>query len=377
MESTYNKVCFVLTHVPNPRMNKRISEFKQIMSTEVICARRASQNIWEPEHTDINHTILNVDLPESSHIFKRSMVSLGFRKTVYSLLEEKKPSIVYAEGLDVLMVASKYKKKYGGLLIYEVSDLRESFIEKPQGIIKQATTTVIACNEKRLFKDIDKLVITSPKFYDMHYCKLIAKSKTVYVPNAPDLRAFRNFKRKEDGKFTVGFIGGIRYITQMRMLVNAASELDINVIFAGAGGTSSEYSEIKEYCKGNDNIRFTGRYDYWNDIANLYGMVDCVYSVYNADNPNVCIALPNKLYEAVYCGLPIIVAKKTYLEEITLAWGVGVSVGHENEDELKKALQTLRDSKDYYDGIVAACEKRKTEIEEMRKSDLVASLLKE
>lgn len=369
------KICFLLTHVPNPRMNKRIAAFKKQMSVEVICARRASQNIWEPEHSDVTHTILNVDLPQSSHIIKRIKVSSGFRKELYKLLEEKKPTIVYSEGFDTLMVAVDYKKKHGCKLFFEVSDLRESFIEKPKGVINRCMTEAISVKEKDLFKYIDKLVITSPKFFDFHYCKLISKDNTVFVPNAPDLSAFSNFKHKNDGIFTIGFIGGIRYLTQMKMLVDVASDLDMKVVFAGAGGTSGEYEEIQEYCKGKDNICFTGRYDYCKDIASLYGMVDCVYSVYNADNPNVKIALPNKLYEAVYCNLPIIVAKGTYLEEVVKEWGVGLSAGHTNSEELKEVLQKLKDEENLRKTISDACDKRKNDIIRMRKFDLVETLI--
>ena len=372
-----DKVCFVLTHVPNPRMNKRISAFKEIMTVEVICARRASQNIWEPEHKDVEHTILDVDLPQSSQIFKRIMVSSDFRNDLYKMLETKKPSIVYSEGLDTLMVAVKYKKEHGCKIIFEVSDLRECYIEKPRGVVNRCMTFAISIKEKSLFRNIDKLVITSPKFYDLHYCNLITKDKTIFVPNAPDLTIFNDYKHKQDGIFTVGFIGGIRYLKQMKMLVDAASDLNINVVFAGAGGTSSEYTEIQDYCKGKDNVRFTGRYDYSKDITNLYGMVDCVYSVYNADNPNVRIALPNKLYEAVYCNLPIIVAKGTYLEEEVKEWGVGLSVGHTNITELKDALMKLRDDDTLYKNISDACDRKKGDIVKMREFNLTEALMEE
>lgn len=375
--SENQKACFLLTHVPNPRINKRISAFKKIMPVEVICARRASRNIWEPEHTDIEHTILDVDLPQSSQIFRRIKASFGFSKEMYSLLAQKKPTIVYSEGLDTLMVASKYKKTFGCKVIFEVPDLRERFIEKPHGVVNRGMNSLISMTEKALCRCIDKLVVTSPKFYDLHYCKLIPKEKTVFVPNAPDLTAFNKYRHKEGGAFTVGFIGGIRYLEQMKMLVDAAVDLGINVVFAGAGGTSSEYEEMQEYCRGNNNIQFTGRYDYEKDIANLYGLVDCVYSVYNADNPNVRIALPNKLYEAIYCNLPIIVAKGTYLEELTKDWSVGVSVGHTNISELKEALKRLRDDKAFYQSLAEACERKKTDIVKMREFDLIGALLKE
>lgn len=136
------------------------------------------------------------------------------------------------------------------------------------------------------------------------------------MPNIPEAAPFAKYKRKTRGKFTVGFIGSIRYLKQMKMLVDAAERAGCNVLFAGAGVTTSDYLHIIEYCKDKYFVTFTGKYNYNEDIANLYGAVDCIYAVYDADNPNVRIALPNKLYEAVYCKLPIIVAKGTYLSEI-------------------------------------------------------------
>ena len=60
-------VCFLLTHVPNPRMNKRIEVFKAQADTHVICTRRASQNVWEPTQ-DVDHIIFDIDLPSAKHI---------------------------------------------------------------------------------------------------------------------------------------------------------------------------------------------------------------------------------------------------------------------------------------------------------------------
>lgn len=368
------KVCFILTHVPDPRMNKRIDAFKQKMQTEVICTRRASQNIWEPEHHDVKHTVLDIDLPKASQLVKRIKVSKGFRIQLYELLVKAKPTIVYAEGLDTLMVAAKYKKEYGGRVIFEVADLRESFIEPPKGLMQKTLIDVMKHQEKRLFKSVDKLVITSPKFYELHYKHLICSGNVLYIPNIPGIDAFKDYKKKQDGPFTVGFIGGIRYLKQMKMLVDSARDLNINVIFAGAGGTSDEYVQITKYCEDMSNIQFTGRYDYKKDIARLYGMVDCLYSVYDADNANVRIALPNKLYEAVYCELPIIVSKGTYLEEIVKEWGVGVSVGHTNISELKGELKKLRDDTKYYESCVEECRKKRSYLIEERSRDIIDML---
>ncbi len=357
-------ICFLLTHIPNPRINKRIDIFKDVYNTKVICTRRASQNIWEPVK-DIEHVVFDIDLPSSKHIVKRYIVSQGFQKKALEKLNEIKPDIIYVEGLDPLIIASKYKKKNGCKIIFEVADLRENYIEKPNGFVPRIITNFILKKEKKSFKNVNKLVVTSPKFYELHYKDLISKNKMIYIPNSPDTDVFRNYIKKNNGEFTVGFIGGIRYLTQMKMLVDAADSIGFRVLFAGAGGTTSDMEEIKHYCTKMENVSFSGRYDYDSEIADIYGKVDCVYAVYDADNPNVRIALPNKLYESIICELPIIVASGTYLSELVEKWGVGVSISHKSLQQLNNVIQKLRNDSKYYNSIVENCRKIKQNIIEL------------
>ena len=353
-------VCFVLTHVPNPRMNKRIEVFKAQADTHVICTRRASQNVWEPTQ-DVDHVIFDIDLPSAKHILRRYVVSQDFQKKASEKLEQLKPNVIYAEGLDTLIIAGKYKKTHDVRIVFEVADLRENYITKPKKAVYRVITAMLLRREKNAFRNVDFLVVTSPKFYDMHYNALISRDKMLFIPNAPDVEAFKDYK-KHEGDFTVGFIGGIRYLQQMKMLVDAAAKVDCKVLFAGAGGTSSDYEEIQAYCEGKDFVQFTGRYDYNTQIAGLYGMVDCVFAVYDADNPNVRIALPNKLYESILCELPIIVAKGTYLEELVKECGVGVSINHKDEKELEEVLKRLKNDDVLYQKIVNHCKEQKSGI---------------
>lgn len=354
-EVTDLQTCFLLTHVPNPRINKRIQVFKEAGSVNVICTRRSSQNIWEPAHKNVEHTIYDIDLPSSRQLIKRTIASMKYQRMAIEKLEEIEPNIIYAEGLDSLIIANKYKRYHVVKIIFEVADLRECFIEYSKNVFKRVQRYLVSREEKKNFKGVDYLILTSPKFFDLHYHKLISRDKMMFIPNAPDAEVFSNYKKKNCGKFTVGFIGGIRYIDQMRMLVDAAESVGCNVLFAGAGGTTDDYKRITEYCKGKEFVTFTGKYYYNEDIAKLYGMVDCVYAVYEADNPNVRIALPNKLYEAVYCELPIIVAKETYLAELVREWGAGFAVSHKDIGELIAILKWLSEELDYYVSLQRKC----------------------
>lgn len=335
--------CFLLTHVPDPKINKRIRVFKEYGATSVVCTRRKSQDVWEPAFRDVEHFIFDIDLPTSKHMFKRAFVSREYQKKAYDQLKKIRPTIIYADGLDSIIIAIRYSKKYGNTVIfYDVADLREVYIEKPQNSLKYLITQAIKMEEKRCFRSIDWLVVTSPKFYDEYYNRLINPERVLFIPNAPDKNIFEGYKRKQTGDFTIGFIGGIRYLTQMKMLVDVAGECGVKVLFSGAGGTTTDYEEITRYCKDKEYVSFTGKYKYESDIAKLYGMVDCVFAVYDADNPNVRIALPNKLYESITCGLPIIVAKGTYLSELVENWGVGFSVHHKDKSDLVNVINSLK-----------------------------------
>lgn len=334
------KTLFVLTHVPDPRINKRLFVARELGKAEVVCVRRSDQDVYEPAVEGVPHHILDMDLPTGEHPLKRLMASMRFAKTVWCVARCVKPHIIYTGSLDSLLISRVYKLLHRATrIVFEVADVRESFLREQRGPKRK----LLSFLEKRLYPQVSLLVLTSEQFYKQYYKRHFSKDKTLVLQNIPDLTAFGAFRKKQGGVFTVGFIGGIRYLDQMKMLVDAAENAGVNVLFAGAGGTSADYNSIYTYCKGKDYVTFTGKYHYNSDIARLYGMVDCVYSVYDADNPNVRIALPNKLYEAAYCGLPIIVAKQTYLADIVKEYKLGFSVGHHDTAELISVIRKLKE----------------------------------
>lgn len=355
-------IVFLLSHVPNPRMNKRIDIAKSVGTTALVCVRRKSADIWEPYHLDIENTIIDMDMPDSSNILCRIRYSILYAAKAIKKIKTQHPTCIYVEGLDSLLIASLYAMLLGSKIIYEVADLRKVFIEEATTTSQSIKNNFFKFIEKMLLKKVHLVILTSDMFYEKHYKNLISKDKVLFIPNMPNLSAFRSYTCKNKGKFTIGFIGGIRYLKQMKMLVDAAEGLELDILFAGAGGTQDEYIEIKNYCSDKHFIDFFGKYNYNNDIAQLYGSVNCVYAVYDADNPNVRIALPNKLYEAIYCELPIIVAKGTYLAELVKKWGVGIVVSHTDVSELQRALHRLSTDKEFYESIVENCKAHKSEI---------------
>lgn len=354
-------IVFLLSHIPNPRMNKRIDVAKKIGNTALISLDRKSYHIWEVQHKDIKNII--IPMPISTNPLKRVFQISLFAIKALRHLNKFKPKLIYVGNLDMLLIAYIYSLRSNVKIIYEVGDLNKLIIDEPKKTSLKLLRKLLIFIESKLCKRINYLVVTSEKFYEMYYSKFIPESKLVFMPNIPDFKAFENYSPKKEGAFTVGFIGGIRYIKQLKMLVDVAGKLNINVLIAGAGFNKNEEKELREYCYGRDYVIFTGRYDYMTDVANLYQQCDCIYSVYDADLNNVKIALPNKLYESIYCNLPIIVSKGTYLAELVEKMGVGVAVNHRNSMELEDGLKKMIVDSNYYNSLVEATYKYKEDLD--------------
>lgn len=348
-------IAFLTTYVPNPRLNKRITVAKKVGNVTVICARRVTSDIWEPFHTDVHHDIISMDLPPSKQVYKRFKASRRFESEAMLLLIQHCPDCIFTAGLEALDVAVRYQRKHSTVrILYEVADLRELYISSPKSLFMKTCKALIVSKETHLLRQVDHLILTSEMFYNRYYQNLIHRDKVLIIPNLPDMQYFKNFRRKDDGPFTIGFIGAIRYMDQMKLLVDAASQCGAQVLFAGKGNITDD-SEIRAYCQDKPFVHFFGAYEFESQIASLYSKVDCVYSVYNADNPNVRIALPNKLYEAIYCRLPILVAKDTYLAELVARLDVGLAVSHKDVEDVKRAILTFM-QENTQQRIAASCE---------------------
>lgn len=349
------KIVALISHVPNPRANRRLKQMAEHVPVELIFWNKGGvscdlQEIKNVEQREIQISANRID------VLSRIIPTMKFRKIVLEHMKQIQPEIVYAERFDMLFIAWTYyvnaKKK--PKIIYEVPDLPHLMVDSRRGIKANLVYYVIKLLEKIIYKSVRLLIITSELFYNEYFYKYISKDKKVYMPNIPDLKAFGSYKKLEKKKFTIGFIGVVRYKKQIEMLLEASVVTDTNVLLAGF---TEECFDLENKADKMTNVERIEKYNYENDISNLYGKCDAIYSVYDASMLNVRIALPNKLYESIYCKIPIIVAKKTYLGSIVEKLEVGVTVLSNDKTDLIEQINKLKLDKKYYESFVNSCER--------------------
>lgn len=350
-------IVFLISHLPDPRYKKRFDLLKDKFNICVIFWNKRNDDV---RFSDINNPSYEIRIKaDQTSPLKRIPQLIDYGKKAIEKLIELAPKCVYVGNFDMLAIAKKYKKKYNPniKIIYEIADMHRYIIDNSHRLDKVLLKKTLIATEKNLIKSVNLLVVTSWKFYDIYYSQWMDKSHVVLLPNMPNKEDFDEYRKQRHSEFTVGFIGSIRYKQQLKMLIQAAKTANVHVLFAGAASDN----EIENLCKQNSSYcTFHGAYNYTKEIVKIYQECDAVYSVYDADMPNVRLALPNKLYEAIICQLPIIVAKNTYLAEIVMDFGIGIAVQHNNKDELANALIKLKNDIDYYQKICENC---------MRKTD--------
>lgn len=342
MKNIGKKVLVVFPHTPNPRMIKRVNALLTVYDVHVVYWDRnlGNKRINELPMESSKVTVIKRKANEGDPL-KRIGTTISVIKDVVLIAKIISPDIMYLSKTDMLFAGFIYKNfiKTNTLLVYEVSDLHTLMIDIQNKAYKKLLSLILKKVERSLCKSIVLLVVTSEYFYERFYKKIVSKDKTVFIPNTPDSRVFENFKRKTRERFTVGFIGTIRYAEQLEMLIDSSVEANIDVFIAGGG---KDYLRIKEYAKNFDNVEIYGEYEYEQEIKELYERVDCIYSVYNTKLMNVQIALPNRLYEAAYTATPIIASKNTYLGELVEKYGIGITISSDSKLELIQLLLKLK-----------------------------------
>lgn len=116
----------------------------------------------------------------------------------------------------------------------------------------------------------------------------------------------------------------------------AASMPDLVFIIAGAGPLDSL---ISRYANEHPNIYFLGALDY--ALAEqIMSFSDLHLGLYYLSNPNHKYAAPNKYYEHLYFGKPLLTSAHTPPGLLVEQWATGFTIG-DTEDELRQFLSAL------------------------------------
>jgi succinoglycan biosynthesis protein ExoL len=251
--------------------------------------------------------------------------------------QDGRAAMIYAFGLDNALVS--LLAGCAGLLVYEVGDLRNP--EPRRNVI----TRVLWRLEQFLLRRAALLVATSPAFITEHYDPLFGKEAIPSlvlenkIPSDVADRYPRPAFRPAGRPLRIGVIGMLRYEATLAPLLGwVGARPDYELHIHGDGPLADL---VRRAAADTANVHSHGPFRNPEDLSGIYGSIDVCYCVYDSRDRNVRLALPNKLFEAPYFGVPLVVAAGTALASRVEQLGIGVAVDPGDPDFLAGLLSEL------------------------------------
>ena len=225
-------------------------------------------------------------------------------------------------------------------LIYQIRDLHSL------QVANSLPSKCILIFERLLLGFIQKLVVSSPGFSEFYRVKHGYTGPITLLENIPRRGIFRYRQKKVARPLVIGYIGILRYMASLNYLFEtlATAGVSVQAFIAGGGDSSFITRKYQDYLVSD--VR--GSYEYEKDINELYSNVDIIYAVYDSCDYNCQVALPNKFYESILSGTPIIVASGTLLARYVCRLGIGVSVDILSDD-LQNYLVAINSPDSWYE----------------------------
>lgn len=262
---------------------------------------------------------------------KNILKLFGWFKWVKKILR-KCPDIdvVHICNLDAGLGAFSYAKKHCKI-VYDIYDyyidshtiprFLVNFVERLEIKMINASSATIICTEERR----EQIVKASPK-------------QIVVIHNTPEVEYISSGEMKYDYVYC-GTLRDKRLIAEI--LEAYESNSDLKFIFAGYGKFEDRAEEL---ASKYENFDFPGSVPY-SDVLNLESESRIISAIYEPTIRNHRLCAPNKFYEAMALGKPVIVCRGTGIDRIVEKYHIGLVIGYD-VNEFYDALRTLKSDPD-------------------------------
>lgn len=275
---------------------------------------------------------------EKGFLFYAELNMRLFLKLLFS-----KTDLLWANDLDTLwanFLASKIKNKD---LIF---DSHEHFTEVPELKYNKFAKRFWKFTERFILKRIDNIItVCSPiaEYFKENYNK-----EAIVVRNSPIKDFAIKTKTKEelnmptDKPILIWQGGGCNIERGMEELVEGMQWVDAYLYIIGFGDVYEDLKTLSKKFSLEDKIIFIPRLPYQEMMQYTFN-ADIGLSLDKETNMNYSISLPNKLFEYIHAGIPILITPLSEIKPIIETFNIGSFFLSHNSRDIAKTIHSLID----------------------------------
>lgn len=330
---------------PHPRVYKEAKSLAKA-GHEVIVIAWDREGRYPKEEEVEGFRVIRVG-PKARYGFRMAFKLPLFYIRTFLLLLKLKPEIVHTYDFDTALMGllMKLLKKTGW--VYDIQDLYFTFFSM-EGQKLTFLGRIVQKIDFLFAKLSDRNIVATQsiggKYEGLreYYIRLgVRPEKIVTVWNVPEVENFLNYldlKLKKPKKFTIGFIGTLRTLSNFLILFDAVKDETsrYKILLVGEGKQTEKLKEIVKKHYPNLDVEFVGNIDY-RLIPNYYKLCDVIFSWY-PPRENVKRAIAIKVFEAAALGIPSIVNANSLMEDFVKEYRCGVAIKRLTPDDLKSAI---------------------------------------
>lgn len=262
----------------------------------------------------------------------------------FFFLLKDKCNVIHACDLDTLIPAILAKLIKRVQLCYTIYDFYANNL--PDGrfqLVRRLIRSLVARVEKLGIGFTEILFLADESRYEEVRGARI--NKLVYVYNSPPDYFYVNQTRKlsnSSAEVTVFYGGVINRPRGLQFMARAVQDLDgVQLILAGP---VHDKAFIENCVLTSRRIRYLGWLPSYEDVIKETFEADILFRLSDPKIPKTKYESPNKLFEAMMCGKPIIVSDGSSMADIVRKENCGLVVPYGDVDAIKEAILKLKNS---------------------------------
>lgn len=193
-----------------------------------------------------------------------------------------------------------------------------------------------------IYKSDEVIICENERIHQIPY-KL--NKKELVLPNIPyfsEINFLFNDEKYffENNKIVFSYVGGLvceRFLEELLIITEQGL---VNLLIAGYGDCNLE--KKCEQLSVLPNVKFFGKVDYKTGLNIMFNS-DVIYAMYCKSNPNHIYAAPNKFYEAMMLGKPILSTKGISIERKILENDIGYVIDESINELIDQVFSMTRE----------------------------------
>jgi glycosyltransferase involved in cell wall biosynthesis len=243
--------------------------------------------------------------------------------------------VVHCHDLDTLVQGFIVSRMKRVPLVY---DAHEHFSKMVEGDVSSPVARCLDSVEKRLVPSASLVVAANDMIGE--YLRDYSRSDIAVVMNCIDIESVpRASYARRDGEIVLFYGGSLEPLRYLEEIIGAVRSMDRCML--RIAGTGRLEGLVKREARIDKRIEFLGYLSH-EDLLREMASSDAVLCLLDPSNENNKIGTPNRLFESVAIGVPVIASSGTLSGKITQETGCGISINWSKRN-FTDAVERLRD----------------------------------